>query len=174
MMNRILIIGCGGSGKSTLARRLGERLSLPVWHLDRLFWRSGWVNVSNDEFDNRLRDVLNTPCWVIDGNYDRTLPQRLLSCDTVIYLDYSRFTCLCGVFWRVIANHGRSRPDMAEGCPERLDSEFLHWIWSYRKTHRARNLTLLVQAEAEGTYVLRFTGRSACRRWLNALPYARK
>ena len=41
-MQRILIIGCSGSGKSTLARQLAERLSLPLTHLDRLFWLEGW------------------------------------------------------------------------------------------------------------------------------------
>lgn len=172
MMERILIIGCGGSGKSTLARRLGERLRLPVWHLDRLFWRSGWVNIPIDEFDEHLREVLITPCWVIDGNYDRTLPLRLLYCDTVIYLDYSRIACLRGVLWRVISNHGRTRPDMADGCPEHVEGEFLHWVWTYRKTHHAKNLVMLAEAESKGIAILRFSGHSECRRWLHSLPEA--
>lgn len=38
-MKKIIIIGSGGAGKSTLAKQLGEKLELPVIHLDALFWR---------------------------------------------------------------------------------------------------------------------------------------
>lgn len=168
-MQRILIIGCGGSGKSTLARQLGERTGLPVWHLDRLFWRSGWVNIPEEDFDRRLTEVLDQPRWVIDGNYDRTLPLRLSRCDTVVYLDYSRITCLYGIARRVLANRGRTRPDMAEGCPERADWEFLRWVWGYRKAKRPHNLTLLAEAQSGDVAVLRFTNRRRCRAWLHSL-----
>jgi len=40
-VKRIIIIGSGGAGKSTLARALGERLGLPVVHLDAQFWQAG-------------------------------------------------------------------------------------------------------------------------------------
>ena len=41
-MERILIIGCSGSGKSRLARQLGQKLGLPVVHLDQLWWKENW------------------------------------------------------------------------------------------------------------------------------------
>ena len=93
-MERIMIIGCGGSGKSTLARELGEKLKLPVVHLDKLFWTPGWVPVSREEFDKRHLAALERDKWIIDGNFDRTIPARLQYCDTVLYLDYSRFACV--------------------------------------------------------------------------------
>ena len=48
-MERILVIGCPGAGKSTLSRQLGEKLGLPVIHLDRLFWKPGWVESTREE-----------------------------------------------------------------------------------------------------------------------------
>ena len=72
-MERILIIGCSGSGKSTLARALGEKLDIPVVHLDQLWWKEGWENVTREEFDSRLAMAMNGDQWIIDGNYSRTI-----------------------------------------------------------------------------------------------------
>lgn len=43
-MRRVLVIGCPGAGKSTLTRALAETLGLPAVYLDRLWWKSGWIN----------------------------------------------------------------------------------------------------------------------------------
>ena len=76
-MERIMIIGCGGAGKSTLARQLGEKLNLPVVHLDKLFWHPGWVESEKAEIDEKILREMQKDQWIIDGNYTRTLPQRL-------------------------------------------------------------------------------------------------
>ena len=135
-MKRIMIIGCGGSGKSTLARQLGQKLEIPVIHLDQLFWTPGWVSVSREEFDRLHEAALAEDQWIMDGNFDRTIPRRLQRCDTVIYLDYSRFTCIWGWLRRVIKHHGKARPDMAPGCGEWLDPEFFQWLWNFNKKYR--------------------------------------
>lgn len=154
-MERILIIGCGGAGKSTLARKLGEKLNLPVVHLDRLFWKPGWVEESKEEFDRKLAVELEETHWIIDGNFNRTMPQRLAKCDTIIYLDFSRLTCLLGVAKRIITTYGKVRPDMGEGCPERFDLEFLLWVWNYNKRNRQRNYQLLEQTTHAQKIVLK-------------------
>ena len=116
-MKRVLILGSGGAGKSTLARQLGERTGLPVIHLDRMWWRPGWVNCSQEEFDLALERELAGERWIIDGNYNRTLERRLTRADTVVFLDYPARTCLWGALRRVFRYRGKSRPDMPEGCP---------------------------------------------------------
>lgn len=154
-MNRIVIIGCGGAGKSTLARQLGEKLTLPVVHLDKLFWKPGWVEETQEEFDRKLALELEKPRWIIDGNFNRTMPQRLEKCDTIIYLDFSRLACLLGVVKRIVTTYGTVRPDMGEGCPERFDIEFLKWVWNYNKDKRQRNYQLLQQAAHAEKIVLK-------------------
>ena len=105
-MERILIIGCSGSGKSTLARALGKKLQLPVIHLDQLWWREGWENVTKEEFDQALEQELAKSRWIIDGNYSRTMEHRLEKCDTILYLDFKPLECLLGMCQRVLGNYG--------------------------------------------------------------------
>ena len=142
-MRRVLVLGCPGAGKSTLARSLGEALSLPVVHLDKLWWKSGWINRTEGEFDALLDAVLLGEEWVIDGNYLRTLPRRLERCDAVVLLDYPRRVCLLRALRRILTWRGRTRPDMAADCPERLDGEFVRWIWDFHRTQRPQVLELL-------------------------------
>ena len=166
-MERIMIIGCGGSGKSTLARQLGDKLGLPVVHLDRLFWTPGWVSISKEEFDRVHEEAISKEKWIIDGNFGRTIPLRLQRCDTVIYLNFSRFACLMGVLKRVLTTYGKVRPDMGAGCPERIDLDFLKWVWSFNKNERERNYRLL--REAEHTRVIILKNRRQVRKFLAEL-----
>ncbi len=154
-MERILIIGCSGSGKSTLARALGEKLGLPVVHLDQLWWKAGWENVTLEEFDRQLALALEMDRWIIDGNFNRTMEWRLEKCDTVIYLDFSRWACLWGVCQRVLGSWGKVRPDMAPGCPERFDWDFMKWIWNFNQNNRVCNYTYLAKARHAKSIVLK-------------------
>ena len=166
-MKRIVIIGCGGAGKSTLARQLGEKLQLPVVHLDKLFWKPGWVESSEEEIDEKIRTEMAKPQWIMDGNYNRTMAERIGHCDTVIYLDFSRWVCLWGVAKRILTTCGTVRPDMGEGCPERFDWEFLKWVWNYNRDKREGNYRLLNEAEGVEKIVLK--NRRAVRKFLNEL-----
>ena len=167
MMKRVLIIGCGGAGKSTLARALGEKTGLPVVHLDSIFWLPGWVEMEKDAFDQRLREEMAKEAWIMDGNFNRTMEERITHCDTIIYLDFSRFACLRGVLKRVITTYGKVRPDMGEGCPERLDWEFLKWVWNFNKNKQERYYRMLNEAEGKETIVLK--NRRMVKRFLRSV-----
>jgi len=162
-----MIIGCPGSGKSTLARQLREKLGLPLIHLDQLWHRAGWTHVTREEFDAQLELALDMERWIIDGNFSRTIDRRLSKCDTIIYLDFSRWECLLGVFQRILTNYGKVRPDMAEGCQERFDREFIKYVWNFNKNNRVRNYTYLAQAKHAKHIVLK--NRREVRAFLDQL-----
>ena len=165
-MRRVLVIGCPGAGKSTLTRALAETLGLPAVYLDRLWWKSGWINRTRAEFDARLDAALAGDAWVMDGNYLRTLPRRLERCDAVLFLDYPRRLGLFRALRRILRWRGRTRPDMAEGCPERLDPAFIRWIWDFHRTQRPRVLELLSAWKGEAHI---FRSPAQCADFLNRL-----
>lgn len=150
-----MIIGCCGSGKTTLAKKLSNKLNLPLIHLDKLNWRDNWQNISKEEFDDLLWAEVIKPTWIIDGNYERTIPLRLKYCDTVIYMDYSRISCLYGVIKRVVMGYGKSRPDMGGYCPERFDFDFIKFVWNFNKNNRKRYYDILSSKEDIQVIILR-------------------
>ena len=131
-MRRILIVGNSGGGKSTLARRLGEKLSLPVIHLDLIFWKPGWVEIGDDTFRVEVERALQAPAWICDGNFSGTWDLRMPLADTIVWLDQPRLLCVFRAVMRVVTYRGRrNRPDMAEGCDEKFDPKFYRYIWGY-------------------------------------------
>lgn len=136
---RILVIGCCGSGKTTLSVKLGHLSGLPVVHLDKLFWKPGWVQSTREEFLAALQTELEKPAWIMDGNFNGSLPRRLEYCDKVVYLDYPRLVSLWGVITRVLKFYGKTRPDMGEGCPDRFDWSFLKYTWNFEKAQGREN-----------------------------------
>lgn len=130
-MRKVLVIGSSGAGKSRFAARLAERTGLPLIHLDALYWKPGWVQTPRDEWVRTIDELLARDAWILDGNYANSLDRRLAACDTVIFLDLPRAVCLWRAVKRRIVFHRRSRPDMREGCTERITGEFVRWIWEY-------------------------------------------
>lgn len=132
-MKKIMIIGPGGVGKSTLAKELGHILQIDVIHLDAIFWKSGWTETPREKWIEKHKQLLKRESWIIDGNYGSTIDIRMASADTVIFLDFAPLVCVYGAISRRIKYHNKTRPDMGQDCPEKLDLEFLSWIWNYKK-----------------------------------------
>jgi adenylate kinase family enzyme len=144
-MKRIIVIGCSGSGKSTFSRQLGEKIGSNVYHLDAYYWNPDWKATDPETFDSIVTGLTAEDEWIIDGNYSRTLDLRLKRSDTVILFDFPRSICLYRALKRRFQYHGRTRPDMGEGCPEKIDFAFLRWIWQFRKRNRPKLLAKLEQ-----------------------------
>ncbi|MEO1712566.1 MAG: DNA topology modulation protein [Bacteroidota bacterium] len=148
-MQRIMIIGCGGSGKSTLAKRIHQKMGLPLIHLDQHYWHPGWVESPKADWNSIVQGFADQEYWVIDGNYGGTMDIRLQRATMVIFLDRSAVFCLWRIFKRRLQYRGVSRPDVAEGCPERITWEFIFYILGYNHTRRPRFLKKLQNLPAQ-------------------------
>lgn len=153
-MRRILVIGCSGAGKSTLARQLSAKLHIEVIHLDALFWNPGWVPTPKAEWREKVSRLCEKEQWIMDGNFSGTLSMRLQAADTVILFDFPRLLCLWGAFKRKFMYRGKTRPDMGAGCPEKIDAEFLKWIWNFNKNEKPQVAELLGNYKGK-VYVLK-------------------
>ena len=152
-MKKVLVIGSGGAGKSTFAGRLHKATNLELIHLDKLYWKPNWVETPANEWKKTIENLLKKDSWIMDGNYGGTLAMRLAACDTVIFLDLPRTTCVWQAFKRFLLYKKKTRPDMAEGCAERFDLEFLKWIWNYPTCTKPRVESLLERFQNTKTVI---------------------
>jgi adenylate kinase family enzyme len=164
-MRKVLVVGSGGAGKSTFARRLGGLLDIEVIHLDSLYWRPGWVETPKPEWAETVARLARRDAWVMDGNYSGTFDIRLKACDTLIFLDMPRRVCLWRVVKRFLVYRGRTRPDMAAGCDEKIDWEFILWVWNYPKRQRLSVLERM-RENAESKQMIRLRSPAEAERFL--------
>ena len=144
------MIGCPGSGKTTFALRLAEKTGLPLHHLDSLYWRADRTHLTGEELTDVFRPILASPRWIIDGNYNATMPMRVEACEEVIFLDYPAEVCLAGVQ----ARRGKPRPDMPWVETEE-DPAFMDFIRRYATDSRPKVLALLAAHPDKAFTILR-------------------
>lgn len=126
-----------GVREEHFARALAARTGLPVIHLDLHYWKPGWVRPTDDEWRERQRTLLAGEAWIIDGNYNETLPLRLERAETVVYLDTPWWLCASRALARGLRAPGGEMP---EGCEDsrirRLRDEWggVGRIWRRRRS----------------------------------------
>ncbi|MGH3252017.1 MAG: topology modulation protein [Trebonia sp.] len=165
-MDRIAIIGCGGSGKSHLGRALGSALGIKPVHLDALYYDQDWKPLAQEQFADLQRDLVAAPRWIIDGNYASTMPIRLQTADTVIFLDLPGRLCLWGILQRRLRHHGGQH--QAIGVYDRITWNFIRYILGYRR-QMAPRVRKLIADHAGGVPVIVFRNRRAVRNYLVAV-----
>ena len=155
---KIAIIGYSGSGKSTLARNLAEAYNLPVLHFDRVQFRPNWEIRPQASKEIMTKTFLDLhPSWVIDGNYSGlSFERRMEEADVIIQLRFNRFASLWRVTRRYWNYQDGTRPDMAEGCKEKLDPEFIAWVlWKGRTKHHRQRYQSIKARYPEKTIVVK-------------------
>ena len=137
---KIAILGYSGSGKSTLARNLSEKYNIPVLLFDTVQFLPNWEIRVQEEKERMTKDFLDAnDAWVIDGNYSKLSYQRRMEeADVIILLLFNKISCLYRVTRRYLKYKDSTRPDMAEGCNEKLDWEFIKWILRDGRTEESR------------------------------------
>lgn len=167
-MKKVIIIGSGGAGKSTLARKLSNATGIEIVHLDKLFWLPGWISITKEELADKIKEIVVKDSWIMDGNYSGTMDMRMEAADTIIYLDFPTIVCIWGILKRRIMYAGKGRPDVPDGCIEKMDMEFFNWVRTYRRRNRKKLLEMMDKHE-KNKRVLVFRSRKQADNFMNKL-----
>lgn len=165
---RIAIVGSAASGKSTLARELGDRLEIPAYHLDAMYWKPGWEPTPASAWDALVHDLHAREEWIIDGGFTGSMGERFARAGIVIFLDLPRRLCLAAAVRRRLLYRFRRPPGMADGCAPHFDVQLLRWIWRFPDESRPAILgALATHAGEKRVFVAR--SRSDVRRLVRAV-----
>ncbi len=160
-----MIMGSAGSGKSTLAKELSKRTGIEAIHLDKEFWNPGWILTEKPEQIVLHKAFMKRDSWIIDGNYNASLESRTKEADLIIFLDMPLYLCMYRVISRYFKNKGKSRVDMAVGCEEKIDKEFINYIFYYHRKKKFTDLDLLSKM-ADKSKIVMLKGQSEVSRFL--------
>jgi adenylate kinase family enzyme len=159
MLMRTVIIGNSGSGKSHLARSLSTIYSLPMIHLDRLFWMPGGFNEkrSKDETIREVEQKRKDDLWIVEGVFGELAELFLPRTQTLIYLDMDWTACQSGLKSRGSESSRQLNPIEAEENFRKL----LLWAEQYwtRTDLRSRTGHLRLFSDFTG-HKLKLTNRA--------------
>ena len=161
-------MGSSGSGKSTFAQRLSDITGIPMVSLDALYWKPGWIESDATEFETRVTEASRQPRWIMDGDLYLARCRRTSAAALPTPCSGStcrRRTCMTGVLNRIATSYGRERPEMAAGCPEKIDFEFFRYVWTYRRLRRPKMLQYFAGLRADQSLIC-FTNRTQADQYL--------
>ncbi|HAA8866858.1 TPA_asm: AAA family ATPase [Listeria monocytogenes] len=141
---KVLIIGPNGAGKSTFATELVKHYDFEVCHLDKLFWQENWNAVAKADFEDKVDNIMSSKKkYIIDGDYFFNLEKRLEHADLVIWIKIPLFLCVANIIKRRFKYMTNVRPDVTEGCDEKLNLSFLLYALKYNKRSGKQTKELL-------------------------------
>ena len=162
-MKKVIIIGCPGSGKTTFAEKLQRVTNLPLYYLDAIWHKPDRTHISREEYDKKLSEIFQTEEWIIDGNYSRTIEERIQNSDTIFLFDLLTEVCLQGATERL----GKERYDVPWIDTE-LDPKLQHEIVEFPDKVLPRIYELL-EKYSDGKKVIIFKSREEIDEYLHKI-----
>ena len=143
-----------GAGKTTFCNELSVVSGIPSLHLDREFLQPGYKKPPAMDWMKKVNKLVQSPSWIMNGNYFDVLQPRLERAEVLFYLNFSQGLCLGRYIRRTIKMRGSIRSDT--GLPDRINLP--HWLHvaTYKLKKRHRFQSTLRQAERLGTKIVVF------------------
>ncbi|MEO6509035.1 MAG: AAA family ATPase [Patescibacteria group bacterium] len=139
---KITIIGKMGAGKSTFATKLGKATGIEATHMDKIYYRRDWSHITREELVKEIERVFQRKNWIIDGNYQHTIDQRLNAADTIIYFNLPTYLCLYRAVKRAFIKNDFVK-DKIEGLPNKVSWKLLKLIATYKSKENSQKIAAL-------------------------------
>jgi hypothetical protein len=103
----------------------------------------------HEDFIKLQNDAIVGDKWVIEGNYNKTMPGRFFRADTIIKTEMNRFGCV----WRFIRrnypkkNDARTRIGKPNNMPYNLNWSAIWWIIQPKILYPGRRSKINLQKE---------------------------
>lgn len=172
---RINVIGTSGSGKSTFSRKLAAIIGAPYLEIDHMFWGPDWTNLDDPEFFAKMEQQLDRDTWVLDGNYTKTAHIKWRHVQTIIWLDYSRYTIMSRAIrraiWRII-----TQVELWQGTGNRESlrqlfskDSIVRWSWNTYQSNRDRYNQLMTDSDYAHIRFIRLSDPREAEKFLNSI-----
>lgn len=175
-MKRVNVVGTSGSGKSTFSQKLAVKLNYPYLELDAMYWKPYWGESSDDELFDKLEQAVSQDTWILDGNYNRTVPIKWSNVDVVIWIDYSLPRTFYQAIKRaitriVVAENLWDKPGTKETFKKTFLSKdsILLWTLKTHKSNRARYTKMCSLPEYSHISFVRIPNPKAAKAYLDNL-----
>ena len=162
-MKKVIVIGCPGSGKTTFAEKLHKCTGITLFYLDAIWHKPDRTHISRDEFDCVVPEIFALDEWIIDGNYSRTIENRIKNCDTVFLFDLPVEVCIQGATARL----GKERYDVPWIDTE-IDSEFKAGIEEFPEKNLPQ-IYELIEKYKQGRNIIVFKNREQADEYIEKL-----
>ena len=170
---RIVIIGTTSTGKSTLAERIAHRFDLRCIDLDALHWEPGWQEAPLEVFRGRISSAIQSPAWVVAGNYHSARDLVWSQAEAVIWLDYY-FPVVFGRLWKRTWRRwwrqellwGTNRESLWNHLKLWSDESLFKWLFKTYWRRKREIPQLLALPEYGHLKPIRFKTPEETERWL--------
>jgi adenylate kinase family enzyme len=168
-----VVVGSSGSGKTTLGRQIAARLDLTFIELDAVHWGPHWATPAEEDFRERVAQILEGEAWVADGNYGKARDIIWGRAQALVWLDYRLSVCLARLFVRTV-RRVVTREVLWNGNYETVRGQLaadglIPYTIRKHRGRRERYAALLREPAYAHLAVYRLRSPRETRRWLDAI-----
>lgn len=116
-------------------------------HLDKYFLKKDRTPTPQDEFREIQNTLMREDVWIIDGNFTKSIDNRIAFADTIILFDFSKYLNLWRTLKRFFKHIGTVRPEMGGDNKEALQWRHLKYIVTFPRKDFYSRVTQLVEGK---------------------------